>query len=68
MPRYASNTIMRLALAIERNAQAKLRSVKGLGRSFSWADYLAQRDYLPLFDDQDVAPTLPGGFSNNVAS
>lgn len=41
------------ALAIERQAQAKLRTVKGLGRSFAWATYLAQRDDLPLFDDID---------------
>lgn len=41
------------ALAIEQQAQAKLRTVKGLGRSFAWADYLAQRDQLPLFDDRD---------------
>jgi hypothetical protein len=39
------------ALAIERNAQAKLTSVKGLGRSFSWAEYLTRLDDLPLFGD-----------------
>ena len=38
------------ALAIERNAQAKLTSVKGLGRSFSWGRYLAGRLELPLLD------------------
>jgi hypothetical protein len=39
------------ALAIERNAQAKLTSVKGLGRSFSWEAYLTRLDDLPLFRD-----------------
>jgi hypothetical protein len=39
------------ALAIERNAQAKLTSVKGLGRSFSWSGYLDNRYRLPLFGD-----------------
>jgi hypothetical protein len=34
------------ALAIERNAHAKLRTVKGLGRGFSWEAYLADP---PLF-------------------
>jgi hypothetical protein len=37
------------ALEIERNAQAKLTSVKGLGRSFSWEGYLHQRADLPLW-------------------
>jgi hypothetical protein len=37
------------AVAIERNAQAKLTSVKGLGRSFAWETYLARREDLPLF-------------------
>jgi hypothetical protein len=41
--------LLERALAIERNAQAKLTSVKGLGRSFSWQAYLAERDDLPLF-------------------
>lgn len=36
------------ALRIEDNAQAKLTSVKGLGRSFAWASYLARLDDLPL--------------------
>lgn len=31
-------------------AQAKLTSVKGLGRSYSWGAYLGQRLHLPLFD------------------
>ena len=38
------------ALEIERNAQAKLTSVKGLGRSFSWEAYLSQLDDTPLLD------------------
>jgi hypothetical protein len=37
------------ALKIERNAQEKLTSVKGLGRSFSWEAYLHRLDDLPLF-------------------
>jgi hypothetical protein len=37
------------ALRIERNAQAKLRSVRGLGRSFAWEDFLARGADLPLF-------------------
>jgi hypothetical protein len=39
------------ALAIEGNARPKLTSVKGLGRSFSWEEYLARLDDLPLFPD-----------------
>ncbi|HYT94861.1 MAG TPA: phosphoadenosine phosphosulfate reductase [Gemmataceae bacterium] len=45
--------LLERALAIERNAKGKLRSVKGLGRSFSWEDYLRQRDDLPLFRHDD---------------
>ncbi len=37
------------ALEIERNARAKLTSVKGLGRSFSWEAYTTRRVELPLF-------------------
>jgi hypothetical protein len=37
------------ALEIERNAQAKLRTVKGLGRSFSWERFLDDLDDPPLF-------------------
>jgi hypothetical protein len=37
------------ALQIERNAQASLTSVKGLGRSFSWELFLVEADDLPLF-------------------
>lgn len=43
--------LLERALHIEENAQPKLTSVKGLGRSFSWADYLARRVELPLFRD-----------------
>jgi hypothetical protein len=38
------------ALAIEANAQPNLTSVVGLGRSFAWADFLADLDDTPLFD------------------
>jgi hypothetical protein len=38
------------ALRIEQNAQPNLTSVKGLGRSFAWSDYLQRRIELPLFD------------------
>ena len=43
--------LLERALAIERNAQAKLTTVKGLGRSFSWSTYLDGRYRLPLFGD-----------------
>src|SRR5262249_58987667 len=43
--------LLERALAIERNAQAKLTSVKGLGRSFAWTSYLSQVNGLPLFGD-----------------
>jgi hypothetical protein len=43
-------TLLERALTIERNAQAQLTSVKGLGRSFSWEGYLARRYELPLLD------------------
>jgi hypothetical protein len=39
------------ALTIEENAKPNLTSVVGLGRSFSWADFLADLDDLPLFPD-----------------
>ena len=42
--------LMDRALAIERNAQAKLKTVKGLGRSFSWESFLAKSNSLPLID------------------
>lgn len=41
--------LLERALRIEDNAQAKLTSVKGLGRSYSWRSFLAQLDDLPLF-------------------
>jgi hypothetical protein len=41
--------LLKRAVAIERNARATLRSVKGLGRSFSWEAYLSRLDDLPLF-------------------
>jgi hypothetical protein len=43
--------LMERALKIERNAMPNLTSVAGLGRSFSWADFLADVDYMPLFHD-----------------
>lgn len=43
--------LLERALEIERNAQAKLTSVKGLGRSFSWESYVSRRRDLPLLDD-----------------
>src|SRR5262249_31978269 len=42
--------LLERALEIECNAQAKLTSIKGLGRSFSWGSYLARRYELPLLD------------------
>jgi hypothetical protein len=45
--------LLERALQIERNAQAKLRSVKGLGRSFAWENYLSSRRELPLLDGCD---------------
>jgi hypothetical protein len=42
--------LLQRALAIERNAQAKLTSVKGLGRSFAWGSFVDRRIALPLFD------------------
>jgi hypothetical protein len=55
--------LLERALAIERNAQAKLTSVKGLGRSFSWEGYLARRYELPLFPGSGClgSGTPPGG-------
>ena len=40
--------LLERALRIEDNAQAKLTSVKGLGRSFAWSSYLSRMDHLPL--------------------
>jgi hypothetical protein len=42
--------LLERALAIERNAKPKLTSVKGLGRSFAWEDFLAACDDIPLFE------------------
>ncbi len=39
------------ALAVEANARPNLTSVKGLGRSFAWADWLDGLDRPPLFPD-----------------
>ncbi len=43
--------LLERALRIERNAREGLTSVRGLGRSFSWEEYLARLDDLPLFGD-----------------
>ncbi len=45
--------LLERALAIEANAQPNLTSVVGLGRSFSWADFLDDLDDTPLFDCRD---------------
>jgi len=42
-------SLLKRAIAIERNAQEKLTSVKGLGRSFAWETFLDRIDDLPLF-------------------
>jgi hypothetical protein len=42
--------LLERALAIERNTRGTLKTVKGLGRSYSWEEYLDERDNLPLFD------------------
>jgi hypothetical protein len=42
--------LLERSLTIERNAQAKLKSVKGLGRSYSWEKYVTRRLELPLLD------------------
>ncbi len=42
--------LLERALAIERNAQAKHKSVKGLGRSYSWQGLVARWRELPLPD------------------
>ena len=48
--RVAELLFFERALNLESNAQAKLTSVKGLGRSFSWEGYLARWYELPLLD------------------
>lgn len=45
--------LLERALEIERNAQAKLTSVKGLGRSFTWQKYLDEQNAPTLFDDEE---------------
>jgi hypothetical protein len=45
--------LLERALEIERNALPKLKSVKGLGRSFSWRSYVSTRLELPLLDGCD---------------
>jgi hypothetical protein len=42
--------LLQRALAMESNAHPNLTSVKGLGRSFSWREFLDSVDGLPLFD------------------
>jgi hypothetical protein len=42
--------LLKRALAIEANAKPNLTSVVGLGRSFAWADFLADLNDTPLFD------------------
>jgi hypothetical protein len=42
--------LLERALEIERNALPNLTTVRGLGRSFSWSDFLHDVDDLPLFD------------------
>lgn len=41
--------LLERALQIERNAAPNLTSVRGLGRSFSWEEFLAEHDDPPLF-------------------
>ena len=41
--------LLERALAVEANAQPNLTSVKGLGRSFAWSDFLDATDGRPLF-------------------
>jgi hypothetical protein len=43
--------LLERSLAIERNARPGLTSVKGLGRSFSWDEYLARLNDLSFFAD-----------------
>ena len=44
--------LLRRALAVEANAKPNLTTVKGLGRSFAWADFVAAVDRPPLFPDR----------------
>ena len=41
--------LLERALAVEANAQPNLTSVKGLGRSFAWGDFIDAVDHPPLF-------------------
>jgi hypothetical protein len=43
--------LMERSLTIEKNALPNLTSVAGLGRSFSWAEFLADVDDMPLFHE-----------------
>src|SRR5262249_31792461 len=45
--------LLERALAIESNALPSLDTVRGLGRYFSWEQFLADVDDLPLFDCGD---------------
>ncbi len=45
--------LLERALQIERNAQDKLTSIKGLGRSYAWENHLRQVIELPLLDACD---------------
>jgi hypothetical protein len=52
--------LLKRALQIEENAQAKLKSVKGLGRSFAWGSYLKQINEGSLFGCPECnSPTRP---------
>src|SRR5581483_6098060 len=45
--------LLERALQIERNAQPNLTSVKGLGRSYSWGDFMRRTFELPLLQGCD---------------
>jgi hypothetical protein len=51
--------LLERALCSERNARPGLTSVKGLGRSFAWENYLSRRIELPLFDATSDCSPLP---------
>lgn len=52
-----SCSLKQRALRIEKNATENLKSVKGLGRNFSWAEFLAKPEQGDLFkDDGYMAP------------
>ena len=52
--RDAHPRLLERALELEANARPNLTTVRGLGRSFAWADYLAWVDHPPLFGDAPV--------------